>query len=111
MSTNTKPRVGLEIPSAATKLLTLARKAGWKYSTSWGVEDSTKLPFYRLTMARPATPGRTYVHAVMTWHTDQDKGHGLELNNRVVRTERGGPWHDMPNLRVLSNMIHAEPTS
>jgi hypothetical protein len=106
--THPKPRGGLVIPSNAAKLVTLARNAGWGHSTGWGLEHGTGLPFYRVTLGRPASAGRTYVHSVITWHTNEDKG-GLEINNKLVRTAPGGQWVEMPSLRVLSNMIHAEP--
>lgn len=103
--TTPKTRVGLTPPRGAAQIVQLATNAGWRASTSWGLENGG-LPFHRVTLARPASMGRTYVHAVLVWHTNEDKG-GLEISNAVVRMNPRGQWTDLPNLRTLSNMIHA----
>ncbi len=91
-------------PPAAAGVVQRAKLSGWGYSTGGGLSRD-RIPFYRVTVARPATPGRPYVHAVLVWHMDADT-HSYKLNTAVYRTDPRGPWETMGNIRFLVNFMH-----
>lgn len=102
----TRPRSGLRVPPAAAGVVQAARSNGWGCTGGWGLTKS-RVPFYRVTVARRSTPGRPYVHAVLVWHAD-DGGGALKLDTAVYRLTPGGPWGELSSLRILNNFMHTD---
>lgn len=94
---------GLRVPSAASRLVSAAKASGWAYKASWG-KDREGLPLHRVYLARKATELQSYAHAVLVWHLDTIRG-SLVITNAVIRTEPGGPWMEIRNMRVLTDFI------
>jgi hypothetical protein len=100
----TRRRSVPRVPAAAEGVVQAARSNGWSCSAGWGL-DSDQLPLYRVTVARPAAPGRPYCHAVLVWHRDVSTA-SFKIGNAVFRSHPQGTWETLPSLRILSNIMH-----
>lgn len=97
----------LPLPSTASQVTALARENDLDYTTFWGSTRDAN-PFYRVSLARRGSHGRTYLHAIITWHKDPMTG-TLKMDTKVYRTTPWGAWRDVKDLRTLAELIAETP--